>query len=335
MNGNNKKINFCLVGAGRMGARWAQIIFENASTGLASIVDINKEIGNELAKKYGVEYYSELGAESLAKADAVIVVTPHKYLFDCAKKALEAGKPVMIEKPGSKTVQEMIELVELAKKKGLQLMVNFNYRYFDAISKAKKFIDSGRIGEISFIRIRHGHGGRKGYENEWRMDKNIAGGGVTMDQGTHVIDLANWFLSPPIDVVKSLVSSKGWGTKVEDTSFILLKNEDNQIASLNVSIMQWKPIFFMEIIGTGGYCTVDGAGKKYGGREILATGVLQPDNSLKEEIIECNPNAENSLNALLNEFVMAIKEKREPQPNGTDALNMLKIVEKVYFENDL
>lgn len=334
MTGNNKKLNFCLVGAGRMGARWARIINENASTKLVSVVDVDKVTGGELARKYKADYYSELFNDSLIKADAVLVVTPHKYLFGCAKIALESGKQVMIEKPGSKTVKEMEQLVRLAKKNNLRLMVNFNYRFFDAISRAKKIIDRGVIGEISFVRIRHGHGGRKGYENEWRMNKDLAGGGVIMDQGTHVIDLANWFLSPTFTVVNGVLSNKGWGAKVEDTGFILMKNKLDQVASLDVSIMQWKPIFVLEAIGNKGYCIVDGAGKKYGGQELLTVGVLQTDHSIKEEVRECNSDAENSLLALLNEFVSAVKEGRDSQPNGVDALNMLKIVEKVYNDED-
>lgn len=334
MTGNNKKLNFCLVGAGRMGKRWAQIVSENALVQLVAIVDIDKRAGNELAQKYSVNYYSELTSKSLIDVDAVLVVTPHKYLFDCARTALEAGKQVMIEKPGSKNAQEMEKLVKLAEKNDLRLMVNFNYRFFDAINKAKKLIEKGIIGAISFIRIRHGYGGREGLEKEWRMNKDLAGGGVVMDQGTHVIDLANWFLSSQFSVVKSVVSCKGWGAEVEDTGFILMKNKLGQIASLNVSIMQWKPIFLFEIIGTKGYCTVDGAGRKYGGRELLTIGILQPDFSVKEEIIECNPDAENSLRALLSEFVNAIKEKRNSEPSGVDALKMLKIVEEVYNNKD-
>jgi len=330
MNGNNKKLNFCLVGAGKMGTRWAQIISENVLTELLVVVDIDKTAGNELALKYGANYYSELNSEALAQVDAVLVVTPHKYLFGHALLALKANKQVMIEKPGAKNTQEIAQLVKLAKENNLRLMVNFNYRFFDAISRAKKIIDKGVVGAISFIRIRHGHGGRRGYENEWRMSKDLAGGGVIIDQGTHVIDLANWFLSFPFTVVESVVSKKGWGAEVEDTGFILMKNKLDQIASINVSIMQWKPIFILEAIGTKGYCTVDGAGKKYGGRELLTIGILQPDNSIKEEVIECNSDAENSLRRLLAEFVSAIDEERDPEPCGVDALNMLKIVEKVY-----
>jgi len=64
-----------------------------------------------------------------------------------------------------------------------------------AFRKAREILDSGVMGDLMFIRARYGHGGRVGYDQEWRADPKLSGGGELIDQGIHLIDLAGWFLA--------------------------------------------------------------------------------------------------------------------------------------------
>jgi predicted dehydrogenase len=326
-----RKYNFALIGAGRMGTRWAKIINDFPETPLKIVIDKNLRQAKKLAQIYDAAF-SENYKDALGSGiDAIAVVTPHKYLYFLSRAALLAGKNVFVEKPGSRTAGEMEKLLFLAKRKKLSLMVGFNYRFFDAIRHAKKIVDRGEIGTINFIRIKHGHPGRPGYNKEWRMNKNIAGGGVLMDQGLHVIDLVNWFFSEPISKVVGLTSNLFWESSVEDNAFLLLKSVKNKIASLHVGVTEWKPIFVLEIFCSKGYCIINGLGKKYGGKEILTVGKYNHKKQiLKEKSIICNPDPDNSLRLEFVEFLNAIAGKKEPSPGGQDALRVLEIIKSVY-----
>src|SRR3989344_7493618 len=225
MTGNKykKKYSIALVGAGRMGERWARVISNSRAARLSLVVDPNKKVGEKIAGLHGATYLKEFPRQNIP--DAFFIVTPHAYLYENAMQALKWGKPVFIEKPGGRNAAEIKKLVALAKKKHLPLMVGFNYRFFDAIQKAKKVVEAKRLGEILFMRLKHGHQGRIGYEKEWRMDKKLAGGGVLMDQGVHLIDLILWLMSWNIKKLCAVSQSSFYKSDVEEQASIILKND--------------------------------------------------------------------------------------------------------------
>ena len=314
-----------------MGSRWAKILAEHPCTKLSAIVDSDANTAQALARQYQTTYHANQNIVLADRnIDAVLVVVPHKFLYSCAKHALEAGKHVLVEKPGSRTAREMQVLIALAKERRRSLMVGFNYRFFEAIRRAKQAVQKGQIGEISIIRIRHGHAGRPGYDREWRMDKAMAGGGVLMDLGVHNIDLALWFLGEPITETKSLMNNPFWKARVEENAFLLMKSAGNRIVSLHVSVAEWNPIFCFEIIGSRGYCRVDGIGRKYGGREVFTLGRIGREGRITEKKVVCNPDPDNSLRLTLDEFIAALEAKREPQPGARNALAVLRIAEMAY-----
>jgi len=324
-----KKYKIGLIGAGRMGERWAKIISGSLIAELSLVVDLNKEVGEKIALQTDAIYLSEFPKKNVS-VDAFFVVTPHAYLYQNARRALLLNKPVFIEKPGARNATEMRKLIVLAKKRHLPLMVGFNYRFFDAIQRAKKAVEENKIGKILFMRLRHGHQGRVGYEKEWRMDKKIAGGGVLMDQGVHLIDLILWFMPGEIKKLSAVSQNLYWKSNVEEYASIILKNNKKQVALISVGITEWKPIFSLEIIGEKGYILVEGLGRKYGGKEIFTIGVKDKDSNVGEEVVECDPEPENALRTLFNEFIASIETGKMSEPIGENALRVLQIVVKAY-----
>ena len=126
--------------------------------------------------------------------DAVIVATPNKSLMPIAIAAFHHGKHVLCEKPPGRNYLETEQMVFAAKKAGKVLKVGFNHRHHPAIWKAHEVCASGEIGEIMFVRAVYGHGGRPGYDKEWRGSADLSGGGELLDQGVHIVDLCRWFL---------------------------------------------------------------------------------------------------------------------------------------------
>src|SRR5947208_3343246 len=85
--------------------------------------------------------------------------------------------------------------------------------------RARALVDDGALGPLLYVRGRYGHGGRPGYDKEWRADPAIAGGGELLDQGVHLLDLAGWFLGDFCEV-QGRVGTFFWNMPVEDNGFL-------------------------------------------------------------------------------------------------------------------
>ena len=128
----------------------------------------------------------------------------------------------------------------------MTVKVGFNHRFHPALRKAKQIFDGGELGPLMYIRGRYGHGGRVGYDREWRADPAISGGGEMLDQGVHLIDLARWFAGDFVEVRAMWARSSGicpWRT----TALPLLKTAAGQVAWLHASCTEWKNLFCFEI----------------------------------------------------------------------------------------
>lgn len=328
MDGNNK-LNIVAVGAGGLGKKWIKTIFEHPKATLAAIVDVDKEKTPALAAEYGVPFFDAIEQVPSESYAAAVVAVPHVYLASIGKQILEAGKHALIEKPVATNKKDLEELIRLAKAHNVRFMPGYNYRFLGHIQKAKKLVDAGAIGEIMFIRARHGASGKVGYEKEWRHKKEM-GGGVLLDAAVHSLDLARWFMGEFTEV-KSISENLFWDSEVEDNAFLLAKTTQNTIASIHASWTHWKPIFSIEIYGKNGYILVDGL-TKYMQKERLVLAKRSDDfmgSKVKEEIEGFDSGPDDSLAGELNEFISAITEERDTQPNGEDALAVLRLIQSI------
>ncbi len=158
--------------------------------------DVNIQRAHDLAKG-GAARATADWRELLAWPDvqAVIVASLHDSLAGITLAAVQAGKHVLVEKPAARSAAELEPVMAAARQAGVKVHVGFNHRYHRALRKAREIVDSGALGELMFVRGRYGHGGRLGYEREWRADPALSGGGELLDQGPHLIDLSRWFLA--------------------------------------------------------------------------------------------------------------------------------------------
>jgi len=109
--------------------------------------------------------------------DLVIVSTTNRFLAEISRAAIREKKHVLVEKPAARTVSELEGVMAEAVSSGVKVRVGFNHRYHPALRKARHLFAEGLMGEMMFLRGRYGHGGRIGYEKEWRADPVQAGGG--------------------------------------------------------------------------------------------------------------------------------------------------------------
>ena len=260
--------------------------------------------------------------------DAVIVATLNGALAPVALAALRAGKHVLVEKPAGLNVAEIDGLMEASRKSGAVVRVGYNHRFHPALAKAREMVDAGAVGPLMFIRARYGHGGRVGYDQEWRADPKLSGGGELIDQGVHLIDLAGWFLGEFTDV-QGHAATYFWDMPVDDNAFLNLRNEVGATAWLQVSCSEWKNLFSFEIYGKTGKLQVDGLGGSYG-LESLTYYRMLPEMGPPETTRWEYPRGDDSWRLEMAAFLEDLKLGRTPEPGLREARRALAVVESVY-----
>lgn len=322
-----------IIGCGLIGRKRAHSLGSRGK--LVSCADIDEKRAKTLAEEFGASSVSN-SRDLLSRADIdiVIISTLHDTLAEIAIAAIEAGKHVLVEKPAARFPSELSLVLQAEKKSSVKVRVGFNHRYHRALQKAKALVDAGELGELMFIRGRYGHGGRVGYEKEWRANPQLSGGGELIDQGPHLIDLSRWFLGN-FSEIDGFAHTYFWEMPVDDNSFMMLKTPKKQTAFLHVSCTEWKNLFSMEIYGKVGKIEISGLGGSYGLEKIThykMLPVMGPPVTTSWEY----PMGDISWSQEMSEFYDDIELNRRPAASLSDAYEVLKIIQTIYhgFNND-
>lgn len=316
-----------IIGCGLIGKKRFASLAKNQVT---FTCDLNLKRAEELAKlSEGCRATDRFEDAVLSPdVDLVIVATLNASLAPIATAAAEAGKHVLIEKPGALSVKEMERIEEVAAHTGSLIRIGYNHRYHPAFIKAQEIFRSGSMGPLMFIRARYGHGGRVGYEREWRADAKLSGGGELMDQGVHLIDLAQSFLGE-FKAIEGHVATYFWNMPVDDNAFLSLRTQQDQMAWLHVSCSEWKNLFSFEIYGRDAKLHIEGLGGSYGVEKLYHYRML-PEMGPPETVIYEFPRGDESWKVEMNEFLEDIRAGRTPNPGLKEGKAVLKIVEEVY-----
>ncbi len=263
--------------------------------------------------------------------DIVVVSTTHDVLAEITRAAIAAGKHVLVEKPGARYAAELEPVLAAAAGSRTLVRVGFNHRYHRAFRQARAIADSGALGPLMYIRARYGHGGRPGYNQEWRARPQVSGGGELIDQGMHLIDLARWFLGDFAEV-QGFAHTYFWDMPVEDNGFMLLRTAQKQVAFLHASCTEWKNLFSFEIFGRDAKLEISGLGGSYG-VERLAYYRMLPQMGPPETTIWEYPMGDDSWQAEFVEFLEDIRLERPPAAGLADARAALQVVEHIYRDS--
>ncbi len=319
-----------IIGCGVIGQKRAKALGQAT---LVACADLNMGRAETLAKSFpGVTASSDIeGIITRPDVDVILAAATHDALAKISMRAIQAGKHVLVEKPAARSIRELDELIAVAEKGRVQVRVGFNHRYHPALQKARALVRGGELGELMFIRGRYGHGGRLGYEKEWRADPKLSGGGEMIDQGVHLIDLARWFLGD-FSKVSGFAHTYFWKMPVEDNGFMMLRTAAQQTAFLHVSCTEWKNLFSFEIYGKKAKLAIEGLGGSYGVERLFFYKML-PQMGPPEMTTWEYPQEDGSWNLEFEEFLEDIRLKRTPSANLTDARAALAIVEKIGKES--
>ncbi|MDD3375229.1 MAG: Gfo/Idh/MocA family oxidoreductase [Candidatus Omnitrophica bacterium] len=329
-----KTINFGIVGYGKMGKIRYETLSEMDGCCVKSIYEAAE--GVEFPEDVTIARFPD-DIFTNPDIDAVVISTPNHFIKEYVVKSLEQGKHVFAEKPPGRDLEEVCAMREaLNKAKDSKLMFGFNHRHHESMIKAKSLIDSGEYGKVLWMRGRYGKSVDDTFFGNWRSKKDLAGGGIFLDQGIHMLDLFLMFCKD-FDEVKALVSNLYWHLDIEDNVFAIFHNKEGQVASLHSTMTQWRHIFSLEIFLEHGYMTINGlktSSNSYGD-EILTVAKnrsLPPAASWTDEEKHAY-HVDTSWKTELEIFVDAVANNKDISVGSIDdAVKLMTLVEKVYAQ---
>lgn len=264
-----------LVGAGLIAGKRADAL--PPEDRVVAVHDIDSERAIALSSRLGATPSPSLGALLAEGLDVVVVATTHDALSPIAVQALNAGAHVLVEKPAGLMASDVDAIARAASRVSRLVKVGFNHRFHPGIRQAIREARSGAFGPVMFMRARYGHGGRLGYEHEWRADPTRSGGGELIDQGMHLIDLSNALLGP-LPMHSSLVHTDYWDMDVDDNAVLTLgaPGRDEPWSTFHVSCSEWKNLFELEIYARRAKWMVSGLAGSYG-EQVLRVFRMRPE----------------------------------------------------------
>ena len=319
-----------VVGAGLIGQK-RLAASRRLGLSVAGVFDTNAQLSSTVSHEYDAKC-CDTSLEAVAIAGdrgIVIVATPHKDLSTIARMALNSGCHVLIEKPGALNLNEMEAIATEAQRSDRVVHVGYNHRFHPAIRALRAAVENQVLGSVLVIRGRYGHGGRIGYEKEWRFVPAISGGGELVDQGSHLIDLAGMLTSPHLTHRYSHISNKYWGGDVEDNVFLHLNDSNQAEIWLHASWTEWKNKFDFEVFCERGKLEVTGLGGSYGPETFTRYEMV---DGLGPPVITSTqfPPGDDSWDLELKDFLGAIEGGAAQGADVQDAVNVHRIIDAAY-----
>lgn len=331
MTTSEDALGVAVVGCGLIGKRRAEQAHAHPRTRLVATADVSEEAARSAAAPYDASSFRRWqDAVHRDDIDLVVVATPNGNLAEVACAALTAGKHVLVEKPMGRSLSEAHAMKAAADASGRRLKIGFNHRYHPALAEAHRRFTAGQIGRFIHARVRYGHGGRPGYEKEWRGNRELAGGGELTDQGVHVLDLLQWFVGSAPDEAFGYLQTAVWPLgDLEDNAFALLRWNGGGIASLHTTWTQWKNLFSFEMFGTRGSLVVDGLGKSYG-TETLSVAIRRPEGGVPEQETISYDGPDDSWALEWDDFVSGIVAARPFMGEAHEGVEVMRTLDAIY-----
>jgi predicted dehydrogenase len=331
-----EKLKVGIAGYGIVGKRRHLYINENPNLEVVAVCDQNFKVS--YTQKGEISFYSSAFDLLETKLDILFVCLTNNIAAEVTIAGLKKGLHVFCEKPPGMSVDDIQNVIVVEKENPtLKLKYGFNHRYHDSIRKALSIIQSGELGSVINLRGIYGKSRVIPFSGGWRSKRELAGGGILLDQGIHMVDLMRLFCGDFVDV-KSFISNDYWKHDVEDNAYALLKDQSGRVAMLNSSATQWQHKFSLDISLSEGYIELTGilSGSKSYGEETIVFGKRDEvsDNG-QMETTTIKFLQDNSWRDEIFEFADAIiNNKKIDSGSSLDALETMKLVFNIYFSDE-
>jgi predicted dehydrogenase len=280
--------------------------------------------------RHYTHYLELLDNESI---DVLFVCLTNDVASEVTISGLERGLHVFCEKPPGRDLDDIRRVLEAEKKAAnLKLKYGFNHRYHDSVIEAKRIIDEGILGKVVGMRGVYGKSVMLSYSSDWRTKRAIAGGGILLDQGIHMLDLMR-YMGGEFDEVKSFIANDFWHYDIEDNAYALLKAESGFIAMIHSTGTEWRHKFNLHITLEKAAVILEGilSSTKSYGSETLTIAYKDDDDSGMPREQQTKYIKDHSWLSEIQDFTDAIIHNR-PITTGSswDAYKSMELVYKIY-----
>lgn len=337
-----RKVKWGIIGAGGIARRRTLPAMSKVSNAeIIGIMDKSKEALEEMAKEYNIPYIYENEEDLInnPEIEAIYVASPVGFHKEQARKVIASGKHILLEKPIGLDLEESEEIVTLANDADIKSGAALVMRFHDGHQKMKGLVQAGKLGQIVSARAQLTCWFPK-MENNWRQNRETAGGGSLLDMGIHCIDLLRYILGDEVEEVFGFVDNKTFDYEVEDSATIIMKMKKGTVCTIdnyfNIPDEAAKCLF--EIYGTkGSIIATRTIGQDGGGTiELVLSGddkgyqsQQKRENSADDTSLEfekCNMYARQ-----IESFSDAILNDKQPEISLMEAFKDMEVIEKSYL----
>lgn len=292
---------------------------------VVAVCDRDKGRAVQIADKYGIKKMFVDVRAMLEQVDleAVIVCTSTDAHREAAIAAMEAGKDVLVEKPIARTYPEALDIMEAARRTRRKLMVGMNHRFRPDTMIIKGFMTEKELGKVFYAK-----GGwlrKPSSESAWATQKERSGGGVLMDLGIVMLDMACWMLGYPAVKRVSATNFSHKARRVEDSSILTLRMSGGIVVNLEVSWSTVVPddVYYFHVYGTEGTLSLNPVRilKEMNGSVVnLAPAKIEPPQNLYRRSYENE----------LKHFLGAVRDVHPVISTAEEAVQRMRIIDAVY-----
>ena len=322
-----------IAGYGVVGKRRRHFI--DAHSSLQTVAVCDRTFIKDGTLENGVRHYTHYKDLLDNELDILFVCLTNDIAAEVTIAGLEKGLHVFCEKPPGRDLIDIASVIDCERRHpGLKLKYGFNHRYHDSIRDALCIIQSGELGKV--INLRGTYGKSKfvtfGQGSDWRSKRAIAGGGILLDQGIHMVDLLRLFAGE-FTKIYSIVSNGYWHYDVEDNAYALMQTEDGKVAFLHSSATQWRHRFQLYITLEKGAVILSGilsGSKSYGAETLTVVWAGDDDMGDPKEQTTRYVNDPSWANEI-SEFVDDIMYDRTVNSGSSEeAFETMKLVYQIY-----
>jgi len=320
-----EKVKLGLIGLGYIGKIHLRNSLKLANAKLVAVSDISKSALDQ-AKKEGVKKtftnYEQLLKDP--KIDAVIIALPTHLHLECTKRAAEAKKQILLEKPIARNVAEAKEIISVVQRNSVKLMMGYPLRFNNIMCSLKKKLESGELGDVVTAyatNVSTGPFQHRTHDyapvpvSEWWFKKELSGGGVLMDLGSHLINLLRGYFGEITEIESHL--GHRFNMDLEDHATCFTRFETGTTAIINVGWFSQKYQLKVELLGTVAHAIADNV----------------PPNRIFAAIQMLTMRTSTFWRPYLNElryFTNCIIDDVPPSSSGKDGLKDLEAIESAY-----
>jgi predicted dehydrogenase len=313
-----KKVRFGVIGAGAIAQGYARAFQTCEDAEVVAVADVRQDAATALAATFGCPAFPSFGTlAERSNPEAVLICTPPASHPEICLHFIERKVPVLCEKPFAVNVKDTVRVLEAARENKVTVTMASKFRYVEDVVEAKRIADSGALGDV--VVFENAFAAHVDMSNRWNSNPAISGGGVLIDNGTHSLDLARYFLGPLAEVL-AIEGPRRPGLQVEDTVSVFVRSKRGVIGTIDLSWAINKELDrYVSIFGTHGVVLVGWKQSRY--RQMQSaewTGFGTGYDKI------------GAFRAQLTNFARAIQGEEEPLVAAEDILGSARVIEAAY-----